>query len=312
MSNKLYINQSIIKAFFYKGEKRDYCHRYVKEQCIDKSVSKESLSMMCGNYFETLCLGSSMGGKTTYDLPRKILTKKQKENGQKVGDKTIDQIRIEEQALVFNRKKTEHQISVQKNVNTQIEIKKLWSVNDNIILKGELDTFPTSIALPKRGLRLCTIDLKLTQTFTDFGEYCWATPANIDPIQGYMYSELVRDIDLAFNHEENPDSRLFMVYTETVQRILSQIDPLFFFWVFTYKKNPANKFVEVEYNSMKRLELFESIRKTVEEINTNERRGWDREVPSKDNCKQCGILNCNSRITFNKNNNSHTENFETI
>lgn len=312
MLNKLYINQSIIKAFFYKGEKRDYCHRYVKEQCIDKLVNKESLSMMCGNYFETQCLGSSIGGKMTEDLPRKKITEKQKANGQKIGDKTIDHIRIDQQVMIFNQKKTQFQISVEKNINTQIEIKKLWSQNDGIVLKGELDIFPSSIALPQRGLRLCTIDLKLTQTFTDFGEFCWGTPANLDPIQGYMYNELVRDIDLAFNHEENPDSRLFTVYTDTVQRILSQQDPLFFFWVFTYKKNPENKFIEVKYDALKRKELFESVRKTVEEININERRGWDRVQPNLENCRQCAILDCTSRVMFKTNETTTINNFETI
>ena len=311
MSDKLYINQSLYKAFFYKGERRDYCAQYIKRQCIDKEVSRESLAMTCGNYFETQCLGSSIGGKKTDDLPRKKLTAKQIIAGQTIGDKTIDHVRIDQQVMMFNKKKAEYQISVEKEVNTQIGIKKLWSKNDNIILQGELDIFPASIALPKRGLRLCTIDLKLTGTFTDYGEYCWATPSGLDPIQGYMYSELTRDIDLEFNMIENPDSNLHLVYTPTVQNILSKQDPLFFFWVFNYKQDIANKFIEVDYNDMARREFNESIRKTVEEINKNERDNWQMVRPLPSNCNQCAILNCPVRETFNKPVVEHSQ-FETI
>jgi hypothetical protein len=298
--SKLYINQSVIKAFFYKGEKRDYCAQYIKRQCIDKEVGRETLAMTCGNYFETQCLGSSIGGKQTDDLPRKKLTSKQIIAGQTIGDKTIDQIRIDQQVMMFNKKKAEYQISIEKDVNTQIGIKKLWSKNDNIVLQGELDIFPASIALPQRGLRLCVIDLKLTGKFSDYGEYCWGTPSNLDPIQGNMYNELVRDIDLEFNMIENPDSRLMNVYTPTVERILKQNEPLFFFWVFNYKEEIANKFIEVEYNEMARKELYEAIRKTVEEINKNERDNWQATRPDVNNCNQCAIFNCPVREAFQK------------
>lgn len=300
MSDKLYINQSLIKAFFYKGERRDYCPQYVKKQCIDKEVGRETLSMLCGNYFETQCIGSSIGGKKTDDLPRKKITAKQILAGQTIGDKTIDQVRIDQQVMMFNKKKAEYQISIEKDVNTQIGIKKIYSPNDNIIMQGELDIFPASIALPARGLRLCTIDLKLTGKFSDYGEYCWATPANIDPIQGYMYSELTREIDVDFNMQENPDSRLFDVYTPTVQRILKENDPLFFFWIFNYKEDIKNKFIEVDYNLMAKKELYEAIRKTVEEINKNENKGWNDTRPSMNNCSQCAILDCPVRESFKK------------
>lgn len=311
MSDKTYINQSLIKAFFYKGEKRDYCPQYIKRQCIDKEVSRESLAMACGNYFETQCLGSSIGGKKTDDLPRKNITTKQHLAGQKIGDKKIDHIRIDQQVMMFNKKKAEYQISIEKEVNTQIGIKKLWSRNDNVIIQGELDIFPASIALPQRGLRLCVIDLKLTGQFSDFGEYCWGSPANLDPIQGNMYNELVRDIDLDFNMVENPDSNLHNVYTPTVMNILKQNDPLFFFWVFNYKSDIANKFIEVEYNEMARKELYESIRKTIDELNKNERNGWNEVIPSSSNCSQCAILSCPSRISFNKQEVEHKD-FEII
>jgi hypothetical protein len=202
--------------------------------------------------------------------------------------------------MMFNKKKAEYQISIEKDVNTQVGIKKIWSKNDNIILQGELDIFPASIALPSRGLRLCTIDLKLTGKFSDYGEYCWGTPANMDLIQGYMYNELTRDIDIEFNKQENPDSRIFNVFTPTVERILATNEPLFFFWVFNYKEEIKNKFIEVQYNDIAKKELYEAIRKTVEEINKNEKKGWDNPVPDIKNCSQCALFSCPVRVSFQK------------
>ena len=126
-----------------------------------------------------------------------------------------------------------------------------------------------------------------------------------------MYSELTRDIDLEFNMIENPDSNLHLVYTPTVQNILSKQEPLFFFWVFNYKQDIANKFIEVDYNDMARREFNESIRKTVEEINKNERDNWQMVRPLPSNCNQCAILNCPVRETFNKPVVEHNQ-FETI
>ena len=311
MSNKLYINQSLYKAFFYKGERRDYCAQYIKRQCIDKEFSRETLAMSCGNYFETQCLGSSIGGKKTNDLPRKKLTAKQIIAGQTIGDKTIDQIRIDQQVMMFNKLRVDYFMSIEKEFNTQVGIKKLWSQNDNIILQGELDMFPIKIELPQRGSRLAVIDLKLTGVFSDYGEYCWATPSGIDPIQGYMYSDLVRDIDFEFNMSENPDSKLSYLYTPTLQNILKKQDPLFFFWVFNYKQDINNKIIEVKYDDMAKRELYESIRKTVEEVNKNEKDNWQMVRPLPSNCNQCAILNCPVRETFNKPVIEHNQ-FETI
>jgi len=293
--SKIYINQSLIKKFFYKGEKRDYCAMSIKANTIDKTVSRESLSMTCGNYFETQCLGASIGGKKTLDLPRKKLTAKQILNGQTIGDKKIDQIRIDQQVMMFNKLKTEYQIPIEKEMNTQVGVKKIWSKNDNIILQGEIDIFPASIALPTRGLRLCAIDLKLTGIFSDYGEFCWGSPSNLDGIQGKMYHELIRDIDLDFNMQENPESTIHQVFTPTVRNILKNNDPLFFFWVFNYKEAISNKFIEVQYDKLAQAELHESIRRTVEELNKNERDNWQGMVSNIDNCSQCALLSCPSR-----------------
>lgn len=309
--SKTIISQSLIKAFFYKGEKRDYCPYSVYKQFITKEVNIQTESMLKGSYFETLCLGSGVDNKTTDDLPRKKLTSKQILAGKTIGDKKIDQIRIEQQHLNFERLAAIYQISVQKNVNTQVEISKYFSKNDDIIIKGNLDIFPTTIMLPERGLRLAVIDLKLTAKFGDFGEYCWATPGAMDMTQGYMYHELIRDIDMDLNMEINPDTRLKYLYTDGIKNTLERVEPLFFFWVFNYDGSDLNnKFVEVSYNNTTKADLFESIRRTVEEINKNERQGWNNLNPNSYSCKGCPIIQCQSRHVI-ENNYNHNQ-FENV
>ena len=54
------------------------------------------------------------------------LTSKQILAGQKIGDKKINQIRLENQHLNFERLCGTYQINVQKDVNTQVRIIKKW------------------------------------------------------------------------------------------------------------------------------------------------------------------------------------------
>lgn len=313
MANNIIINQSLIKKFFYKGVKRDYCPYHIYTHNIAGTHNYDSDSLNAGGYFETLCLGSGINGKRTDDLRRKKLTARQIKDGQTIGDKTIDQKRIEQQAMIFERYVSKYQISVHKDINTQVKLFKWFSKEDGIMLKGELDIFPTTILLPERGLRLATIDLKLTARFTDYGEYCWATPSSLDNIQGLFYNELTRNIDIELIKEMAPESRMEFLYTDTIRKQLEDNEPLFFYWVFNYKDNDLqNKFIEVGYSATDKAELRLAIRNTVDEINKNERYGWDNRVPSYDNCKMCGVLDCPVREVFkNKNNVEHTQ-FDTV
>ena len=294
------ISQSYIGYFFYKGERREYCAAKIKAMMDGGNISTESMDK--GSFFETLCLGEGRDGIKLEDLPRKRLSAKQILEGKSIGDKTIDQKRIEEQHLIFEKQKTIYQINVQKEVNTQVRIHKLWSHNDDIVLRGDLDIFPSTILLPTRGLRLTTIDLKLTAKFGDWGEYCWATPSAMDHTQGYMYHELVRDIDIELNNRLDPGNKIQHLYTGAIKKQLELNEPLFFYWVFTYKEaEPQNKFVEVQWNPTVRAELHESIRKTIDEINKNERNGWQEVFPNSNNCKNCPLLGCSVRYVAESN-----------
>lgn len=311
--DKIIINQSLIGKFFYKGIKREYCPTRVYKESITGEYKATTESMLKGSYFETLCLGSGVRNTKTEDLPRKKLTAKQILAGQTIGDKTIDQIRIEQQAMNFARHLVKYEINVQKEVNTQVEIFKQWSKNDNVILRGELDIFPTTVELPVRGERYAVIDLKLTAKFSTWGEYCWATPSAMDHTQGFMYHELVRDIDLDLNNQMNPNNKIQFLYEGRMKKQIQENEMLFFYFVFNYNdKELSHKFVEVPWNNMNRLELHESIRKTVEELNKNERYGWNSLRPTENNCKGCPVLNCEAKITFASKQTPETNTFETV
>ena len=91
----------------------------------------ETLAMICGSYFETLCLGSGAGGRKTLDLPRKTLSEKRYREmiasgipeSEIKGDKTIDQLRIEQQVLRFPQRLAELKIAINEH-NTQVPIMK--------------------------------------------------------------------------------------------------------------------------------------------------------------------------------------------
>ena len=296
--NKLLINQSLIKKFLYRGEVRDYCPYSIYCQSIIDTHNIHTNSVIAGSYFETQCLGSGVRGNKTDDMPRKNLTKKEILSGNTIGSKTVDHQRIDKQVMIFEQQKAIYQINVQKEVNTQVRVYKPWERNNDVILNGEYDIFPTTILLNDGSIYLAAIDLKLTKTFTDFGEYCWLNPTGLDLTQAYMYHELARDIDIDFNLKMMPDSKLQYLYTSNIKKQLKKNNLQFLFWVFEYSKEMRTKFINVSWNPTKRAELFESIRLTIEEINKNEQKGWMNTNPIYENCKKCPVFECPNRIAF--------------
>ena len=291
------LNQTLIKKFVYNGEVREYCPHSIHCECIAKTHNRSSATMLAGSYFETLCLGSGIKGQKTDDMPRKRLTKKQIANGQTIGDKTVDQVRIDEQVLRFRHMAAEAQLSIQPEVNTQVGIFKRWSRNDNIILKGELDLFPTPIMLTTGEMKIACIDLKLTKKFTDWGEFCWLTPQALDVTQGLMYHELMRDIDMELNVSLDPETKLLYLYKDGIRKQLEKNDMMFIYWVFEYAAELRTKMIAVKWTPERRAELNESIRKTIEEINRCERRGWSDTRPNEKNCQGCPVIECPLKVT---------------
>ena len=264
-----------------------------------KSHHYRTASMLNGSYFETLCIGSGAGGRKTEDLPRKRLVKarelenmKRKESGlpEVKGDKTMDQIRIEQQAQRFKVLSAKYQITV-LDENTQIRITVPWHKNPEVYLSCEFDIFPTAI-ITNEGLKLAIIDLKLTADINaSFGEYCWGAPEYMDLIQAYMYHYCARQV--ISNIDMNP--HVVELLTKPAVGLIQQNQLEFYYWVFNYKKEQLeDKLIKVQWDATKEQELHEAIRKCVSLIEYYSELKWP-EKPQYKLCKECTIFECKSR-----------------
>lgn len=297
------LTQSLIHKFLYKGEEREkLCPLKIYSTSIAKTHDYVTESMNKGNYFETLCLGSGVGGKVTLDLPRKALPRKTVlENAKRKqlglpeikGDKTLDQVRIEEQAIKFKALCAKYQVVVTDG-NVQLRITLPWHKNPNIHLSGGTDIFPTTI-MTSKGIQLAIIDLKLTADVTSgFGEFSWGAPEFMDHTQGMLYSYLVRRL---VNHiDMNPHMK--EVLTKPAVELITRDQVFFYYWVFGYKKI-ENKFVEVNWDQNRENELHEAIRKCVSLIEYYESLSWPAR-PDYKTCKECTVFECKSRENIEK------------
>jgi len=292
------LTQSLISRFLYKGEERElFCPSKTYHIDMIKSHHYRTASMLNGSYFETLCIGSGAGGKITDDLPRKRLVKareleniKRKQSGlpEIKGDKTMDQIRIEQQAQRFKLLSAKYQVTVEPKGNTQVRITIPWHKNPEIFLSMEFDIFPTAI-ITNEGLKLAIIDLKLTADINaSFGEYCWGAPEFMDLIQAYMYHygarQLINNVDM------NP--HIVELLTKPAVSLIQQNQLEFYYWVFNYKKETLeDKLVKVIWDSTKESELHEAVRKTISLIEYWENMNWPTR-PQFKLCKECTIFSC--------------------
>ena len=292
------LSQSLIKQFLYRGDERQpVCPYSIYAQYIAKTHKFQTESMQKGSLFETLCLGRGAGGRLTDDLPRKRLTKKQEiENIKRIangqlpykGDKTIDHIRIEQQAEKFTELADKYQIMVSSG-NTQVRITVPWHKDPNVYLSMEFDIFPTTI-MTTEGLKFAVIDLKLTMDInSNFGEYCWGSPEFMDITQAIMYlygiKHVVKHIDL------NPHMRELL--TKPAVSLIDKNQIFFYYWVFSYKRL-ENKLIKVNWDSNKEKELHESINKTISLIEFYEQQGWETK-PNYNLCKSCPVKECIER-----------------
>jgi len=294
------LTQSLISRFLYKGEERElFCPSKTYHIDMIRSHHYRTASMLNGSYFETLCIGSGAGGRITDDLPRKRLVKarelenmKRKESGlpEVKGDKTMDQLRIEQQAQRFKVLSSKYQITVTPE-NTQVRITVPWHKNPEIWLSCEFDIFPTAI-ITNEGLKLAIIDLKLTADVNaSFGEYCWGAPEFMDLIQAYMYHYCARQV---INHvDTNPN--MVELLTKPAVTLIQQNQLEFYYWVFNYKKeNLEDKLIKVVWDATKEQEFHEAIRKCVSLIEFYEAQQY----PAKPNyklCKECTVFSCSSK-----------------
>ena len=297
------LNQSLISRFLSKGEETQLiCPK--RTYCIDiaKTHHYRTESMLKGAFFETLCIGRGAGGRITDDLPRKHLVKarelenlKRKESGlpEIKGEKTMDQIRIEQQAMKFKILSAKYQITVLEN-NTQVKIMVPWHKNPEIMLGCEFDIFPTAI-ITNEGLKMAVIDLKLTADVnTTFGEYCWGAPEFLDLIQAYTYHYCARKV--IDNVHLNP--HMVELLTKPAVDLIRKNGLEFYYWVFNYKKDVLeDKLIKVVWDEQKEQEFHEAVRKTISLIEYWEQLEWPTR-PNYKLCKECTVWECKDRQTI--------------
>ena len=310
------IHQSLISKFLYKGNEREFCPKQIYHTEWIQDVPRFiSIEMEHGNFFETLCIGSGVGGRKTIDLPRKALTKLQtaqnevaKKEGKKQPNKPqkkIGQIRLEEQEYVFRQLCVKYGITVIPTEilengkiiygNTQIPLLVQWEEDPTVYLQMTYDIFPTIMLGAEEKFYLAIIDLKTTgDIHNTYGKYCYGDPSNLDKIQGHMYHYGARHISFDLN------PHLVDIISTKALTLINRNDIKFIMWVFDYKKQePENKFIEVEWNSLVKAELFESIRKTISTIEINEQLGWPT-TPEYKFCLNCPLKKCPDRTMIEK------------
>lgn len=304
---KVLINQSLVKKIIDKfHNEKEFCPKYIKDICIDKKATitnemffeskvPEMESMMKGKFFESLAIGSTTSSDLVLDLPRS------KRKSKMYGTKTLDQVRIENQAERFKMRCKQLQVDIVPGHNVHMQIFKRWS--DKYMIAGELDIFPVAIYY-EEALRLAMIDLKLTADVNStFGPFSWGDPKNMDHIQADMYHYLIRDVDF----EVNP--HLKDIFTDRIQQVIKNNEVLFLYWVFGYKEPLDNqeRLIERTYGDehnpgYKQGELKERIRKTIAVLEREEQFGWE-EKPVQESCRLCPLSqrfggNCKSSIVF--------------
>lgn len=237
------LSQSSVKDL----EKESTCPTRWKAQWIDKLITSQSTeAQQKGKYFEQLVLGKgAIENEAVDDLPRL-----------KNGNKSVDQIRIEEQAelakdMLFNTE-SEHYLGF-KVKDVQVRLK---HENYPIVLDV--------LAVDKDGVDI-DIDLKLTKDVTQtFGDYGWGNHESLDYLQQVHYHNIYKKI-------YNKESRSMLL-------------------VFDYSKNRRVKSIELDITDKAIDESeyrFEAAKEVVTYYNEN---GWKYNA-SESECSDCP-LNC--------------------
>lgn len=188
--------QSALKDF----EREDVCPYKWKKKWIDKEIpSISNAAMDKGKYFEYLAIGAgARSGEDVTDLPRN-----------KNGSKTVDQIRIEEQAEfckeLFNPKSDSfigvEIVSVQEYLHNEDE-------------GGTLDILGRRISNDKPVI----IDLKLTADITNTRAYGWGNIYDVDFTQQKHYHNLFKNL-----YNQDPDT-LVLVFDYSPNKGIKQIE----------------------------------------------------------------------------------------
>lgn len=249
--DKIILTQTILKKL--KDDR--YCPQRIKRVYIDRTLKEVPTEAMTkGMFFEYITLGNpNKDGNVINDLPRK-----------RGGEKTIDQIRIEQQAKRFKDEVLplyDIQI-VGKGETFSIE-------HEGVTLTITVDLYGAirynELLYPLIG------DLKLTKDMNEsFGDFSWGFPQNMDHTQAILYT---------------------WVFTKAMEESKENFDrdPLFIYFVFDYKPVPEYKLVHVAPERLRYAELKQLISDVTAKIIYYEQTSWPYK-PNYVECAKCPFL----------------------
>ena len=237
-----YLTQTALKDL----EKDTTCPDRWRALWLDKEISFPSNEDMDkGKYFEWLCLGGgAITGEDVTDLPRTT-----------TGRKSIEQIRIEEQAARFQQLFDPSNIDFQgfEITRSQIEMK----VKDR---KGTIDFECKDVKTEELWIN----DLKLTRDAESTrSQYGWG--------HNWLDLDLVQLVHYAALYEQSFGIR-----------------PRCAIWVFDYSPSKLVKFGEVVISDKAREKKELRFETAFEVIDLYKQRGWTK-IPSENECKNCKL-----------------------
>lgn len=272
---ELRISTSLINAILPDGEPKPFCPRQLKMTRIDKIYrTPMTTAMAAGSYFEYICLGAGADlGDTVTDF-----TEIKSGRG---GAKSVDQIRMEDQAVIFENLLEQF---CGADLEVQRRIEKEWDHEYNefaddykIMVTGVVDFLAPvhAVGFDSNGERKeinydeAIHDLKLTaDIWGTFGRNkTWAYPWTMNSLQLIVYN--------------------YILGLPT------------FYWVFDYKVKPEFRIYEKEVTAIDKVEMHETIRKAAEILIEAEQNGWSP-YPAYYRCKECPLSSehCDQRTTI--------------
>ena len=272
----LRISQSFTKAVVNQCHEIDRCPRYVFETYISKiAPSRSSLNMLRGQYFETGVIGETVTGEGVYDLP---LAKGKKSAVTQRIDEQIENAKNVLDSFGFTREFTQTALHL--------------PYNDKYYFEGVAD-----IAFEVFEGRPAIIDLKLTESLdANYGKFAWgfgepkgskmcdvvyALPSQYDPLQNQLYLTLA-----------NNENTQFIYNGQVIPAKLK--DWVFCYLVFEREKHLRWRMFVTELTPSDVCELRERTRLLLSDI-PYIIKNHSKELPNKDRCKICSVLNCKSR-----------------
>lgn len=196
------LNNSLIQRL----EEPENCPASLYQLFVTREVESEpTLAMTKGVYFESMTLGSGVGGKVVDDLPRL-----------KNGNKTTDHKRIDLQIGAFKR-----MFDPNDEEYMGLKIVSKDETLDNGSEKGTYDFVVESDDKWKYGAgKRYIADLKLTGDIMAKHQWSWAKPKEKDLNQQYHYENLWMD-----EGRDHFDGSLVFVfdYTDNLRRMVIEV-----------------------------------------------------------------------------------------